>query len=161
MARTLGSRRPVTGLASLAVFALSFLLMGASMCVAETFEPSESATKFKFSDKLTIYAQKVEPAFDATGLIGLKATGEVLIVTTMEELKDGARIKCGSATYEAGTGDIVLRGRPKVKQGAQLLTATSDETYVRINPDNGKLDIKGPHTIKLSLSGLSGFGKKD
>jgi len=105
------------------------------------------------SDNLIISAETVSPEMDEkTGdLIGLAASGQVSIKFRPKGTEKWIVVNCGKLVYDAGKDEIILRERPVVKSGVQVLRATSDKTYVSVSRKSGKWVIKGPHKIELKL----------
>lgn len=134
-----------------------FLLTLASVGLADppkrNFQPSQKSVVFKVSENLSVSAEKLEPATDATtgAMTGLAASGNVLIKTKPKGASDWILVACDKATYQSDGDIIMLTGWPAVKSGMQILKATVAETYVRVERASGKWAIKGPHTIELNF----------
>lgn len=58
---------------------------------------------------------------------------------------------CRHATYEASTGDIILRDFPQVQSESRSATATDRSTVITLK-NNGQFEVKGPHTTVLGKS---------
>lgn len=95
------------------------------------------------SDKLTIYVSKGENQ----GLEKAVAEGNVGVVRDHPDPNGGAAARAvgrsESATYVAATGDVELKGSPRVQQGVNTHLATSPDTVMIIN-QNGQLTTHGP-----------------
>jgi hypothetical protein len=52
------------------------------------------------------------------------------------------------ATYTAATGDVELRGTPRVQEGANMHVATSPDTVMIIN-QNSQLSTHGPSRTEI------------
>ncbi len=105
------------------------------------------------SDNLIISAESVSPEMDEkTGdLIGLAASGQVTIKFRPKGTEKWILVNCGKLVYDVDNDTILLRQRPVVRSGIQVLRATSDKTYVSVSRKTGKWVIKGPHKIELKL----------
>jgi lipopolysaccharide transport protein LptA len=94
------------------------------------------------ADKLTIYVHKG----DNQGLEKVVAEGNVAVVREGKD-KNGAPSKtvgrAETATYLAPTGNLELRGTPRVQQGLNMQVATSPDTVMIINQD-GQFTTHGP-----------------
>ena len=123
-------------------------------------------------DKLTAYlkngdakpAENVKPAVKPAaseakagdnkkgGLDRAIAEGNVFINQDKVEA-DGSITKCVGrakrADYDAKTGNIVLSGKPVVKQGLNMCIATSEETVMTLNRDRN-MEVKGPNRVIIS-----------
>jgi lipopolysaccharide transport protein LptA len=94
------------------------------------------------SDKLTIYVSKGENQ----GLEKAVAEGNVGVVRDRPDANGAAQRAVGrseSAVYVAATGDVELKGSPRVQQGVNTHVATSPDTVMIIN-QNGQLTTHGP-----------------
>lgn len=95
------------------------------------------------SDKLTIYVSKGANQ----GLEKAIAEGNVGVVRDRPDANGGATTRAvgrsESAIYVAATGDVELKGSPRVQQGVNTHVATSPETVMIIN-QNGQLTTHGP-----------------
>lgn len=114
---------------------------------------AEEVTTFPLSDNLIISAEAVSPAMDEkTGdLIGLSASGQVAVKVRPKGTDKWIYVTCGELIYDVNKDEIILKKRPVVKSGMQVLKATSDKTFVRVSRKTGKWVIKGPHKIQLKL----------
>ena len=94
------------------------------------------------SDKLTIYVIKGANQ----GLEKAVAEGNVGVVRDRPDPNGAAPRAVGraeSAVYVAATGDVELKGSPRVQQGVNTHVATSPDTVMIIN-QNGQLTTHGP-----------------
>lgn len=95
------------------------------------------------SDKLTVFITKGENQ----GLEKAVAEGNVGIVRDRPDPNGGppthAVGRSDTATYIASSGDVELRGMPRVQQGLNTHISTSPETVMVIN-QNGQLTTHGP-----------------
>ena len=86
------------------------------------------------------------------GLDRAIAEGNVFINQDKVEA-DGSITKCigraKRADYDAKTGNIVLSGKPVVKQGLNMCIATSEETVMTLNRDRN-MDVKGPNRVIIT-----------
>ena len=89
------------------------------------------------------------------GLDRAIAEGNVYINQDKVEA-DGSITKCigraKRADYDAKTGNIVLSGKPVVKQGLNMCIATSEETVMTLNRDRN-MEVKGPNRVIISDKG--------
>lgn len=110
-------------------------------------------TTLPLSDNLIISAETVSPEMnEKTGdLIGLAASGQVSIKFRPKGAEKWIVVNCGKLVYDVDNDEIILRERPVVRSGIQVLRATSDQTYVSVSRKSGKWVIKGPHKIELKL----------
>ncbi len=113
----------------------------------------KEVTTLPLSENLIISAETVSPAMDEkTGdLIGLSASGQVSLKVRPEGSEKWIYVTCGELIYDVNKDEIILKKRPVVKSGMQVLKATSDKTFVRVSRKTGKWVIKGPHKIQLKL----------
>jgi lipopolysaccharide transport protein LptA len=95
------------------------------------------------SDKLTVFISKGENQ----GLEKAIAEGNVGVVRDRPDPNGGppsrAVGRSETATYTAATGDVELKGTPRVQQGENTHVATSSDTVMIIN-QNGQLTTHGP-----------------
>ena len=95
------------------------------------------------SDKLTVYISKGENQ----GLEKAVAEGNVGVVRDRPDANGGPPTRAVGrseiATYISSTGDVELKGTPRVQQGENTHIATSPETIMIIN-QNGQLTTHGP-----------------
>jgi lipopolysaccharide export system protein LptA len=89
------------------------------------------------------------------GLDRAIAEGNVYINQDKVEA-DGSITKCigraKRADYDAKTGNIVLSGKPVVKQGMNMCIATSEETVMTLNRDRN-MEVKGPNRVIITDKG--------
>lgn len=95
------------------------------------------------SDKLTVFITKGENQ----GLEKAIAEGNVGVVRDRPDPNGGPPTRAVGrsdiATYIAATGDVELKGTPRVQQGENTHIATTAETVMVIN-QNGQLTTHGP-----------------
>jgi lipopolysaccharide transport protein LptA len=95
------------------------------------------------SDKLTVFISKGENQ----GLEKAIAEGNVGVVRDRPDPNGGppsrAVGRSATATYTAASGDVELKGTPRVQQGENTHVATSPDTVMIIN-QNGQLTTHGP-----------------
>ena len=95
------------------------------------------------SDKLTVFISKGENQ----GLEKAIAEGNVGVVRDRPDPNGGppsrAVGRSETATYTAASGDVELKGTPRVQQGENTHVATSPDTIMIIN-QNGQLTTHGP-----------------
>jgi lipopolysaccharide transport protein LptA len=95
------------------------------------------------SDKLTVFISKGENQ----GLERALAEGNVGVVRDRPDPNGGPPTRAvgrsETANYIAATGDVELRGTPRVQQGENTHIATSPDTVMIIN-QNGQLTTHGP-----------------
>ena len=95
------------------------------------------------SDKLTVYISKGEDQ----GLEKAVAEGNVGVVRDRPDPNGGPPTRAVGrseiATYVAATGDVELKGTPRVQQGENTHIATTPETVMVIN-QSGQLTTHGP-----------------
>jgi len=94
------------------------------------------------ADKLTIYVRKG----DNQGLEKVVAGGNVAVVRDSKEANGTPSKTVGraeTATYIAATGNLELKGTPRVQQGLNMQVATSPDTVMIINQD-GQFSTHGP-----------------
>jgi lipopolysaccharide transport protein LptA len=100
------------------------------------------------SDKLTVLITKGENQ----GLEKAIAEGNVGLVRERPDPKGGAPARAvgraDKATYTAATGDVELRGTPRVQEGANMHVATSPDTVMIIN-QNSQLTTHGPSRTEI------------
>jgi lipopolysaccharide transport protein LptA len=112
--------------------------MGTFTCHVKVIDPRFNLQ----SDKLTIYVRKG----DNQGLEKVVAEGNVAVVRDSKD-KNGAPSKtvgrAETAIYMATTGNLELRGTPRVQQGLNMQVATSPDTVMIINQD-GQFTTHGP-----------------
>ena len=100
------------------------------------------------SDKLTVFISKS----GGQGLEKAIAEGNVAVVRDRPDPNGGpptrAVGRADSATYVAATGDVELKGMPRVQQGVNTHIGTSPETVMIIN-QNGQLTTHGPSRTEI------------
>jgi lipopolysaccharide transport protein LptA len=100
------------------------------------------------SDKLTVFITKGENQ----GLEKAIAEGHVGLVRERPDPSGGpptrAVGRADQATYTAATGDVELRGTPRVQEGANMHVATSPDTVMIIN-QNSQLRTHGPSRTEI------------
>ena len=100
------------------------------------------------SDKLTVFITKGENQ----GLEKAIAEGNVGLVRDRPDPKGGpptrAVGRADKATYTAATGDVELRGTPRVQEGPNMHVATSPDTVMIIN-QNSQLTTHGPSRTEI------------
>jgi lipopolysaccharide transport protein LptA len=100
------------------------------------------------SDKLTVFITKGENQ----GLEKAIAEGNVGLVRDRPDPSGGpptrAVGRADKATYTASTGDVELRGTPRVQEGDNMHVATSPDTVMIIN-QNSQLRTHGPSRTEI------------
>jgi lipopolysaccharide transport protein LptA len=100
------------------------------------------------SDKLTVFITKGENQ----GLEKAIAEGNVGLVRDRPDPAGGpptrAVGRADKATYIAATGDVELRGTPRVQEGQNMHVATSPDTVMIIN-QNSQLRTHGPSRTEI------------
>jgi lipopolysaccharide transport protein LptA len=100
------------------------------------------------SDKLTVFITKGENQ----GLEKAIAEGNVGLVRDRPDPNGGPRARAvgraDKATYTAATGDVELRGTPRVQEGPNMHVATSPDTVMIIN-QNSQLTTHGPSRTEI------------
>jgi lipopolysaccharide transport protein LptA len=100
------------------------------------------------SDKLTVFITKGENQ----GLEKAVAEGNVGLVRDRPDPNGGpptrAVGRADKATYTAATGDVELRGTPRVQEGPNMHVATSPDTVMIIN-QNSQLTTHGPSRTEI------------
>src|SRR5216110_547369 len=100
------------------------------------------------SDKLTVFISKGENQ----GLERAIAEGNVGLVRDRPDPNGGppARAvgRADRATYTAATGDVELKGTPRVQEGLNMHVATSPDTVMVIN-QNSQLTTHGPSRTEI------------
>ena len=95
------------------------------------------------ADKLTVFISKGENQ----GLEKAIAEGNVAVVRDRADRNGGAPNRTAgraeTATYTAASGDVELKGTPRVQQGLNTHIATSPDTIMVINQE-GQLSTRGP-----------------
>ncbi len=96
-----------------------------------------------------------DPQQKKGGLERAIAEGSVVITQEKTEADGTLTHYLGTskkADYDARTGDIVLTGRPTVKQGINLCVATAEETVMTLNRDRN-MKVVGPHRTIIADKG--------
>jgi lipopolysaccharide transport protein LptA len=100
------------------------------------------------SDKLTVFITKGQNQ----GLEKAVAEGNVGLVRDRHDPNGGpptrAVGRADKATYTAATGDVELRGTPRVQEGLNMHVATSPDTVMVIN-QNSQLTTHGPSRTEI------------
>jgi lipopolysaccharide transport protein LptA len=100
------------------------------------------------SDKLTVFITKGQNQ----GLEKAVAEGNVGLVRDRPDPNGGpptrAIGRADKATYTAATGDVELRGTPRVQEGLNMHVATSPDTVMIIN-QNSQLTTHGPSRTEI------------
>ncbi|PYJ38582.1 MAG: hypothetical protein DME84_04525 [Verrucomicrobia bacterium] len=100
------------------------------------------------SDKLTVLITKGQNQ----GLEKAVAEGNVGLVRDRPDPNGGpptrAVGRADKATYTAATGDVELRGTPRVQEGLNMHVATSPDTVMIIN-QNSQLTTHGPSRTEI------------
>jgi lipopolysaccharide transport protein LptA len=100
------------------------------------------------SDKLTVFITKGQNQ----SLEKAIAEGNVGLVRERPDPKGGpptrAVGRADTATYIAATGDVELRGTPRVQEGPNMHVATSPDTVMVIN-QNSQLSTHGPSRTEI------------
>ena len=100
------------------------------------------------SDKLTVFITKG----GNQGLEKAIAEGNVGLVRERPDPNGGpptrAVGRADKATYTAATGDVELRGTPRVQEGPNMHVATSPDTVMIIN-QNSQLTTHGPSRTEI------------
>jgi lipopolysaccharide transport protein LptA len=112
------------------------------------------------SDKLTVFITKGENQ----GLEKAIADGNVGLVRERPDPSGGpptrAVGRADKATYTAATGDVELRGTPRVQEGANMHVATSPDTVMIIN-QNSQLTTHGPSRTEIRQQSKDEEEKKE
>ena len=100
------------------------------------------------SDKLTVFITKGQNQ----SLEKAIAEGNVGLVRDRPDPNGGAPTRAvgraDKATYTAATGDVELRGTPRVQEGLNMHVATSPDTVMVIN-QNSQLTTHGPSRTEI------------
>src|SRR6266480_2515492 len=100
------------------------------------------------SDKLTVFITKGQNQ----SLERAIAEGNVGLVRERPDPNGGAPThavgRADKATYTAATGDVELRGTPRVQEGPNMHVATSPDTVMIIN-QNSQLTTHGPSRTEI------------
>lgn len=100
------------------------------------------------AEKLTVYITKGQNQ----GLEKAVAQGNVAMVRDRPDPNGGAPTRAvgraDEATYVATTGDVELRGTPRVQEGVNTHIATSPDTVMVVN-QKGQLTTRGPSRTEI------------
>ena len=100
------------------------------------------------AEKLTVYITKGENQ----GLDKAIAEGNVAVVRDRPDPNGGAPTRAvgrsDQATYIATTGNVELRGSPRVQEGVNTHVGTSPDTVMIVN-QNGQLTTRGPSRTEI------------
>ena len=111
------------------------------------------------AEKLTVYITKGENQ----GLEKCIAEGNVAVVRDRADPNGGAPTRAvgrsDSATYIATTGNVELRGTPRVQEGVNTHIATSPDTIMVVN-QNGQLSTHGPSRTEIRQQPKTDNGEK-
>ena len=111
------------------------------------------------SEKLTVYITKGENQ----GLEKAIAEGNVAVVRDRPDPNGGAPTRAvgrsDQATYVASTGNVELRGTPRVQEGVNTHIATSPDTVMIVN-QNGQLTTHGPSRTEIRQEPKTDDGEK-
>jgi len=112
------------------------------------------------AEKLTVYITKGENQ----GLDKAIAEGNVAVVRDRADPNGGASTRAvgraDQATYIASSGNVELRGNPRVQEGVNTHIATSPETVMIVN-QNGQLTTRGPSRTEIRQEPKTDDKKKD
>src|SRR5207249_1744058 len=112
------------------------------------------------SEKLTVYITKGENQ----GLEKAVAEGNVAVVRDRPDPSGGAPTRAvgrsDQATYFASTGNVELRGTPRVQEGVNTHIATSPDTVMVVN-QNGQLTTHGPSRTEIRQEPKTDEGEKE
>jgi lipopolysaccharide transport protein LptA len=111
------------------------------------------------SEKLTVYITKGENQ----GLEKAIAEGNVAVVRDRPDPNGGPPTRAvgrsDQATYIAATGNVELRGTPRVQEGVNTHIATSADTVMVVN-QNGQLTTHGPSRTEIRQEPKTDDGEK-
>jgi lipopolysaccharide transport protein LptA len=111
------------------------------------------------ADKLTIYVRKgADQALEK-----VVAEGNVGVVRERREANGTEARTVGradTAIYSAATGNLELKGTPRVQQGLNMQVATSPDTVMIINPD-GQFTTHGPSRTDIHQEPKEGEKKPE
>jgi lipopolysaccharide transport protein LptA len=111
------------------------------------------------SEKLTVYITKGQNQ----GLEKAVAEGNVAVVRDRPDPNGGAPTRAvgrsDQATYVAATGNVELRGTPRVQEGVNTHIATSPDTTMVVN-QNGQLTTHGPSRTEIRQEPKTDDGEK-
>jgi lipopolysaccharide transport protein LptA len=112
------------------------------------------------AEKLTVYITKGQNQ----GLEKAIAEGNVAVVRDRQDPNGGAPTRAvgrsDQATYNASTGNVELRGNPRVQEGVNTHIATSPETFMVVN-QNGQLTTHGPSRTEIRQEPKTDEQKKE
>jgi len=101
------------------------------------------------AEKLTVYITK---GSENQGLEKAVAEGNVAVVRDRPDPNGGPPTRAvgrsDQATYVATTGNVELRGTPRVQEGVNTHIATSPDTVMVVN-QNGQLTTRGPSRTEI------------
>jgi lipopolysaccharide transport protein LptA len=111
------------------------------------------------AEKLTVHITKGENQ----GLEKAIAEGNVAVVRDRPDPNGGtpnrAVGRADEATYVATTGNVELRGSPRVQEGANTHVGTSPDTVMIVN-QNGQLTTRGPSRTEIRQEPKNDDGEK-
>jgi len=111
------------------------------------------------SEKLTAYITKGENQ----GLEKAIAEGNVAVVRDRPDPNGGPPTRAvgrsDQATYVASSGNVELRGTPRVQEGVNTHIATSPDTVMVVN-QNGQLTTHGPSRTEIRQEPKADEGEK-
>ena len=111
------------------------------------------------AEKLTVYVTKGENQ----GLEKAVAEGNVAVVRDRPDPNGGAPTRAvgraDQATYVATTGNVELRGNPRVQEGVNTHVGTSPDTVMVVN-QNGQLTTRGPSRTEIRQEPKTDEGEK-
>jgi lipopolysaccharide transport protein LptA len=112
------------------------------------------------AEKLTVYITKGENQ----GLEKAIADGNVAVVRDRPDPNGGPPTRAvgrsDQATYIATTGNVELRGSPRVQEGVNTHIGTSPDTVMIVN-QNGQLTTRGPSRTEIRQEPKNDDGKKE
>jgi lipopolysaccharide transport protein LptA len=111
------------------------------------------------ADKLTVYITKGENQ----GLEKAIAEGNVAVVRDRPDPNGGSPTRAvgraDQATYLATSGNVELRGTPRVQEGVNTHVGTSPDTVMIVN-QNGQLTTRGPSRTEIRQEPKADDGEK-
>ena len=111
------------------------------------------------AEKLTVYITKGENQ----GLDKAIAEGNVAVVRDRPDPNGGAPTRAvgraDQATYIATSGNVELRGSPRVQEGVNTHIGTSPDTVMVVN-QNGQLTTRGPSRTEIRQEPKNDDGEK-
>jgi lipopolysaccharide transport protein LptA len=112
------------------------------------------------AEKLTVYITKGQNQ----GLEKAIAEGNVAVVRDRPDPNGGTPTRAvgrsDQATYNASTGNVELRGTPRVQEGVNTHIATSPDTVMVVN-QNGQLTTHGPSRTEIRQEPKTDEQKKE